>query len=502
MIKACARFFHELSNSLCLNANFKNSEEFKRKYIIISLQRGKFFALITFAINLLSFYLDLKLSQRQVDAIYIRNLAVTHVAAVVLSFVYMYLYGAFEKSERYRHSRTAQGTVLSHVFLTLAVAAFLSVNSQRYTGNMDVYIMAVLAVALVVPMYPKWVVAIYGVVHISFLWGLSCFQNDATIVRQLNSSVTVVLAIILFFTAYRYNIKNFLSEEMLKEGKSTFLKLFEINPFPLIVSRFEDGKIQYANHKAMLFYGIQRQPLETLHTLYQNESDLCVIYKMLEIDHKIDDYVVEQVTLSGQLKRVIVNYKLIDYFGEKSILSAVADIAEIKRMENALTIYASTDTLTGVLNRRVGLDLFRKRFEAAKHEGRGFAIGFFDIDDLKAVNDQFGHVEGDAFIIEVCNSIKEELKPDDMMFRYGGDEFMILFDDAQESEVHRTCQRIREKFKELNNARQKPYRMNASMGVFVYRPDMELTLEQIIQIVDKDMYRHKPNKNGGIAMER
>ncbi len=502
MIKACRRFLHELANSLCLNTNFKNSEEFKRKYTIISLQRGRFFALITFAINLLSLYLDLRLSERQVDSIYIRSLVVTHIAVVVLSGVYMYLYGVFEKSERYRHSRTAQGTVLSHVFLTLAVAAFLSVNSQRYTGNMDVYIMAVLAVALVVPMYPKWVVAIYGVVHISFLWGLSCFQNDATIVRQLNSSVTVVLAIILFFTAYRYNIKNFLSAEMLREGKSTFLKLFEINPFPLIVSRFEDGKIQYANQKAMLFYGIRRQPHETLQSLYQNESDLSVIYKMLEIDHKIDDYVVEQVTLSGQLKRVIVNYKLIDYFGEKSILSAVADIAEIKRMENELTIYASTDMLTGVLNRRVGLDLLRKRFEAAKRKGRGFAIGFFDIDDLKTVNDQFGHVEGDALIIEVCNSIKEELKPDDTLFRYGGDEFMILFYDAQEAEVHRTCQRIREKFKASNGARQKPYHMNASMGIFIYRPEMELTLEQIVQIVDKDMYLHKPNKNGEIAMGR
>lgn len=54
----------------------------------------------------------------------------------------------------------------------------------------------------------------------------------------------------------------------------------------------------------------------------------------------------------GQIKCAIVNYELIDYFGEKSILSGAADITEIKRLENELTVYASTDALTGVLNRR------------------------------------------------------------------------------------------------------------------------------------------------------
>ena len=493
------QFFHKLSKKLFLNADFPNSEEFKKKYTIVSLQRGKLFKLVTFVVNFYSLYLDMRLSgNTQIDSIYRQNIFIVHVAALLLSVGYSLIYGMLEKSERYRVSRIAKAAILVDIFLTLSVAAFLSVNSQRYTGNIDAYIMVLLIVALVVPMYPKWVLGIYGVVHVGFLVGLSWFyQNDATIIRQLNSSTAVMIAIVLFFTSYRYNIKNFLNEEMLKEGKATFLKLFEINPFPLTISRFEDGTIQYANHKAMLFYGIQKEQFGVIvHTLlYKNASDLSVIYKMLEVDHKIDDYAVEQVTLSGEMKSAIVNYKLIDFFGEKCILSAVADIAEIKRIESELTIYASTDILTGVLNRRVGMDLLRKKFETAGREKKGLTIGFFDIDDLKAVNDQFGHVEGDALILQACKIIKEELKHNDTVFRYGGDEFVIIFDDAYEYETEQTCRRIREKFRASNQKNHKSYYINASIGVFSYKQEMNLTLEQIIQAADKNMYRNKPSRN-------
>ena len=141
------------------------------------------------------------------------------------------------------------------------------------------------------------------------------------------------------------------------------------------------------------------------------------------------------------------------------------------------------------------MDLLRKKFETAGREKKGFTISFFDIDDLKAVNDQFGHVEGDALILEACKIIREELKHNDTVFRYGGDEFVIIFDDAHEYETEMTCHRIRERFRALNQKSYKPYYINASIGVFSYKQGMNLTLEQIIQAADKNMYRNKPSRN-------
>ncbi len=498
LVKRTMQFFHRLSERLFLNTDFKNNAEFKRKYTAVGLQRAKLFNWLTFVACLFSFFLDIILKRdATADVLYRQTLLSIHIAGLVCSFGYIIIYRAIEKSERYRLSYFAKAAILSEAFLTLLTAAAMSFNSQRYTGNIDAYVLVVLVVALVVPMYPKWILGIYGFVHICFAAALlSIYQNSTIAVKIFNSTTTVLVALVLFLIMYRYNVKNFLNEEMLKEDKATFIKLFEINPFPLVISRFEDGKIQYANQRAMLFYEISKEQCAVLHhrDLYENISDLDVICNMLEIDGKVNDYVVEQKTLSGQVKCAIVNYELIDYFGERAILSGVADISEIRRMEHELTINASMDSLTGVLNRRVGMDFVRRRLEAAQHEKTGFQLCFFDMDNLKMVNDQFGHVEGDAFIVDVCRIIGEEIKPNDTMFRYGGDEFIILFHTDDEQEAEGTRRRIAQRFETLNGEHYKPYPINASMGIFSYRPEMDLNMDQMIAIVDQNMYEDKLKK--------
>ena len=502
MIKACLRFFNELSKSLFFRADFKNYAEFERKYILISLQRGRLFKWVTLFVSAYSLYLDLLLSRDvAVDILYRQTLMMVHITAIVLSLVYIIAYILLEKSQHCRFPRIAKAVILSDMFLSLLTSALLSLNSQRFAGNMDAYILVVLVVALVIPLYPKWVLGIYSFVHISFLIAfLSFFDNNVAAIKLFNTTTIVLAAAVLFIVLYKSNVKNFLNEEMLKEDRATFAKLFETNPFPLMISKFGDGKIQYANRRAMLFYEIPKEKLGMLHhgELYQNASDVDIIYNLLETDGIVNGYIAEQRTLSGRIKSPVVNYELIEYFGEKSILIGVADIEEIKRMEHELTIHASIDILTGVLNRRVGMELIRKRHEMSKHENRGFILCFIDMDNLKMVNDQFGHLEGDSFIIEICRIVKEEIEPNGAIFRYGGDEFIILFNDDDDSKADGICHRIAERFDALNKAAYKPYPINASMGMFSYKPEMNLELEQIIEIVDKNMYQAKLQKKTGM----
>jgi diguanylate cyclase (GGDEF)-like protein len=472
--------------------------EFKKKYTAISLQRGKLFIWVTFFIAWYSLFTDLILKRdNTIDLGYRQNLLAMHVAILVLSIVYIIAYNTLERSEKYRFSGIAKFVVLSHMFLTLLVGAVLAVNSQRFTGNIEVYVLVILAVALVVPMYPRWVLGIYGMVHISFLIVLSAlFKNNSILIKQFNSTAIVFVSLVLFLMLYQNNVKNFLAEEMLREDKATFIKLFETNPFPLMIFRFADGKILYANQKAMLFYEIPEDQLSTLNhnDLYKDISDLHVIRKMIEINEKVNDYMVEQKTTTGKIKRLVINYELIDYFGEKSILSGVADIAEIKRIEHELTIHASTDILTGVLNRRVGMDLVRRRYETVGRESGQFTLCFIDIDDLKAVNDQYGHLEGDSLITVVCRIIGEEINPNDVLFRYGGDEFVVLFGDEEKQQIDQISRRIAKRYEDLNQNHYKPYFINATMGTFTYQSEMNLDLEQIIEIVDRNMYNNKLRK--------
>lgn len=495
MIKTCTQIFHALSKCLFLNMDFKNHGEFERKYTIISLQRGRLMKLITFFVGIYSLYLDLLLHRDPtIDLIYRQTLLSIHIVILVLCLVYILIYNILIKSRRYRSSRITKAVILSDMLLSLLIAALLSINGQRFTGNLDAYMIVIFSISLVVPMYPKWVIGIYSFVHVVFLITFSVlFQGSVAAVRMTNSITMVLMAIVLFLVSYKYNVKIFLNEEMLKEDKATFIKLFEINPFPLMIASFAEGKIQYINRRAMSFYGLSKNQLGTLShkDFYTNPSDLNIIYKILEANGVANNYAVEQKTASGQTKRPIVNYELIEYFGEKSILIGVTDIAEIKRVEHELTVHASMDVQTGVLNRRVGMNLVQKQYEIAKREKRGFILCFIDIDNLKMVNDTFGHLEGDALIADVCKIIKEEIKPHDLIFRYGGDEFMVLVNDDDEPEIDRTCRRIGERFEALNKSGYKPYPIDASIGKLSYKPEMELDLEEIIEMVDKNMYRSK-----------
>lgn len=499
MVKNHFRILNWLSKIFFLDMDFKNRLEFERKSLLLCLQRGKIFNWVVFVLSFYDFYLDFKLYQDpSADMIYRRNLLGMHIIFFLLSMAYLASYKLLEGKSR-QTSRTAKALILSEICLIIFFASALSLNSQRFTGNLDAYIMILLVAALMIPVYPKWVLLIYAVNHILFLIGLTFFcTNNTVVVKQFNSTFTVLVAIILFLLLYRYNVTNFLNEEMLREDKQTFIKLFESNPFPLLISRFDDGKIQYANHKAVLFYELPEKISGALNHahLYKKARDFNSIRKRLEADGKVVDYLAAQKTCSGQTKYAVVNYELIDYFGEKSILSGVSDIEEVKRIEEELTVHASTDPLTGVLNRRAGMDLLTMRFEAAHHGETGFILCFFDVDNLKTVNDTFGHLEGDVLITNICGIIMEELHPDDIIFRYGGDEFIILFENNCEQEARKTCARIVQRFEALNQGKQKPYQIAGSFGVFNYSPEMNLSLERIIEMADKDMYHNKAQKQG------
>lgn len=478
--------------------NFKNSEEFTRKYTVITLQRGRIFKEVTLFVSIYSLGLDLILYQdHTIDLRYRQTLIALHLTALVLSLAYILAYILIKRSRRLRHSRAAKAVIVSDLFLTLLFGALLTLNAQRFSGNIDAYLLLVIVVAPVIPLYPKWVLGIYGFVHLAFLIALRTLFDDNTIaIKLFNTTTAVLAAAVLFIILYRSNVKSFLSEEIQKEAKETFVKLFEINPFPLMIVRFDDGKLRYVNQSAAAFYEIPKAGSEGLYhrDFYTNESDLTFIYRMLAGGGALRNYVVEQKTVSGQIRRSIVSYERIDYLGEKCLLIGVADLAEIRRMEHELAINASVDVQTGVLNRRVGMELVQKRLEAAKAGAGGFCLCFMDIDNLKAVNDRFGHLEGDRLIADVCRVIREEIRRGDVVFRFGGDEFVVLFGDGDEAGSASACRRISARFEALNREQYKPYALSVSMGRLCYTPEMNLDIEQLIEIVDKDMYCNKLEK--------
>lgn len=112
-------------------------------------------------------------------------------------------------------------------------------------------------------------------------------------------------------------------------------------------------------------------------------------------------------------------------------------IMELRDKQRALELLATTDSLTGLLNRS-GLDL---QLERAGDSG---AVAMVDLDAFKQFNDEFGHVAGDVALMDFAQVLRESVRPADAVFRYGGEEFVIVLGKATLSEAEIVLTRIRE----------------------------------------------------------
>ena len=117
---------------------------------------------------------------------------------------------------------------------------------------------------------------------------------------------------------------------------------------------------------------------------------------------------------------------------------------ELEDANRKLEMASFTDTLTGLANRRYLMQNFPRLL--ADHKGtQGLAIMIIDLDALKPINDQHGHAAGDELIVEVSRTLRQAIRPDDILVRWGGDEFVVV---AQAQHVEHACmlaERIRER---------------------------------------------------------
>ncbi len=104
---------------------------------------------------------------------------------------------------------------------------------------------------------------------------------------------------------------------------------------------------------------------------------------------------------------------------------------------------AAIDALTGLYNRRLGLERLSQEFSRSARLTEPLGVVLFDIDHFKVVNDTYGHQVGDRVLKAVADAVKGVLRDSDTLVRYGGEEFMALLPAADEADVHRLSERIR-----------------------------------------------------------
>lgn len=152
---------------------------------------------------------------------------------------------------------------------------------------------------------------------------------------------------------------------------------------------------------------------------------------------------------------------------------------------------AEVDEMTGAFNRATGIQMLQNRMRLYKNADTDFTLAFVDVNNLKQVNDRYGHNEGDFMIQAIVKSIKDCLRESDFVFRYGGDEFVICFDDCYVEAVDVPWKRVMNQLYKTNAQHNKPYAISVSYGFSGFKPNKHFSVEELIELADTEMYKHK-----------
>lgn len=161
----------------------------------------------------------------------------------------------------------------------------------------------------------------------------------------------------------------------------------------------------------------------------------------------------------------------------------------VNAFQERLERMAKTDKLTGLVNRQYFDLVFENALKMSGRRAEPLSLIVFDVDELKAINDHYGHVIGDSMIRAVADAARESVRTSDVISRWGGDEFVILLPDCDEGNAYRLAEALRTRVANQVRLPESGGAVTISAGVARHRPGD--TYESLLDRADEGLYRAK-----------
>jgi len=152
---------------------------------------------------------------------------------------------------------------------------------------------------------------------------------------------------------------------------------------------------------------------------------------------------------------------------------------------------ATLDELTMISNRRGFLTLADHSQKLCHRKKRPMSFVLFDLNKFKPINDEYGHHEGDFVLKQFAEVMQQVFRESDVIGRLGGDEFVVMLTDTASDQINDILNRFEQAIAEINQAIDKPYKIEFSAGVASFAHDTGISLEGMIEQADAAMYEQK-----------
>lgn len=178
-------------------------------------------------------------------------------------------------------------------------------------------------------------------------------------------------------------------------------------------------------------------------------------------------------------------------------------LAEIRERDERLSRLATTDALTGLANRRHALETMEEMLARARRKHEPLGVIMLDVDFFKYINDTLGHPVGDTVLREIARALSGSAREYDLVARIGGEEFLILCDNADQETTRGVAERIRSRFEDsvIDYGDGQQIRVTVSLGVCSEVP-YDLTVEQLLKAADAALYQAKESGRNRVEMGR
>ncbi|TVP46268.1 MAG: sensor domain-containing diguanylate cyclase [Halomonas sp.] len=288
--------------------------------------------------------------------------------------------------------------------------------------------------------------------------------------------------------------------QLVKRSKRNTENVIKAAPIGICITS-PSGHFEMVNPAYCEFYGYRQEEVLGQHfTLVVPESNRAILSAL----H--DDFMQgnesqelrqewDVVTRNGEFRTIIAEAARIEgEDGEPRKVTFIIDITQRKNLEERLKQVnerldhlAHHDELTGLLNRRAGLQHLEEEIKRCERYGSPFSVAIYDLDNFKAVNDSYGHNTGDALLQQTTTLVSDELRDTDLHIRLGGEEFLVIMPGVNAEEASLAIERVRETMAQ-HTFTEHQLKMTLSSGIACY---VEGSGTRLLDRADKAMYEAK-----------